>query len=61
MKGYSNTYQWLVYYYKHNGKIFTTGYCVEKNIKHPSYIVHSMNPIGKQNIESYINSYNKTL
>ncbi len=36
-------------------------YCVEKNIKHPSYIVHSMNPIGKQNIESYINSYNKTL
>lgn len=36
-------------------------YCAEKNIKHPPYIVHSMNPIGKQNIESYINSYNKTL
>lgn len=37
------------------------GYCVEKNIKHPPYIVHSMNPIGKKNIESYIESYNKTL
>lgn len=36
-------------------------YCVGKNIKHPSYVVHSMNPIGKSNIESYINSYNKTL
>jgi len=36
-------------------------YCVEKNIKHPPYVVHSMNPIGKSNIESYINSYNKTL
>ena len=30
MKGYSNTYQWLVYYYKYNGKIFATGYCVEQ-------------------------------
>ena len=36
-------------------------YCFEKNIKHPPYVVHSLNPIGKQNIESYINSYNKTL
>ena len=36
-------------------------YCMERGIKHPSYVVHSMNPIGKQNIESYINSYNKTL
>ena len=36
-------------------------YCVERGIKHPPYVVHSMNPIGKQNIESYINSYNKTL
>lgn len=30
MKGYTNTYQWLVYYYKHDGKIFTIGYCVEQ-------------------------------
>ena len=36
-------------------------YCMERGIKHPPYVVHSMNPIGKQNIESYINSYNKTL
>ena len=36
-------------------------YCMERRIKHPPYVVHSMNPIGKQNIESYINSYNKTL
>lgn len=35
------------------------GYCFAKKINHPPYIVHSMNPIGKQNIESYINSYNK--
>jgi len=37
------------------------GYCFAKKIKHPPYVVHSMNPIGKQNIESYINSYNKAL
>ncbi len=36
-------------------------YCSENNFKHPPYVVHSMNPIGKQNIEAYINSYNKTL
>ena len=36
-------------------------YCMERGIKHPPYVVHSLNPIGKQNIESYINSYNKTL
>ena len=36
-------------------------YCMERGIKHPPYVVHSMNPIGKSNIESYIESYNKTL
>ena len=36
-------------------------YCMERGIKHPHYVVHSMNPIGKKNIESYIESYNKTL
>ena len=36
-------------------------YCSDRNINHQPYVVHSMNPIGKQNIESYINSYNKTL
>lgn len=36
-------------------------YCINKGVKHPPYIVHSLNPIGKKNIESYIESYNKTL
>ena len=36
-------------------------YCMNKGIKHPSYVVHSMNPVGKLNIESYIESYNKTI
>jgi hypothetical protein len=36
-------------------------YCMERGIKHPPYIVHSLNPIGKKNIESYIESYNKIL
>lgn len=36
-------------------------YCMERNIAHPPYVVHSMNPIGKSNIESYIESYNKVL
>ena len=35
-------------------------YCADKNIKHPPYVVHSLNPIGKKNIESYIESYNKS-
>ena len=36
-------------------------YCMNKGIKHPPYVVHSMNPVGKRNIESYIESYNKTV
>ena len=36
-------------------------YCMNKGIKHPPYVVHSMNFIGKSNIESYIESYNKTV
>ena len=36
-------------------------YCMNKGIKHPPYVVHSMNPVGKLNIESYIESYNKTV
>ena len=36
-------------------------YCMKKGVKHPPYVVHSMNPIGKSNIESYIESYNKTV
>lgn len=30
-------------------------YCKSKGIKHPSYAVHSMNPVGTQNIKNYLN------
>jgi hypothetical protein len=36
-------------------------YCMNKGVKHPPYMVHSMNPVGKLNIESYIESYNKSV
>lgn len=34
-------------------------YCMKYGVKHPKYTVHSMNPVGKFNIISYIESYNK--
>lgn len=40
---------------------FLIEYCMKKGVKHPSYQVHSMNPVGKVNIISYVESYNKTL
>jgi len=36
-------------------------YCMKKGVKHPPYVVHSMNPVGKQNIISYVESYNRTV
>ena len=36
-------------------------YCMKKGVKHPPYVVHSMNPVGKQNIISYVESYNKSI
>lgn len=35
-------------------------FCDEKNLDFPDYLVHSMNPIGKQNIISLIESYKKS-
>jgi hypothetical protein len=35
-------------------------YCMKNGVKHPPYVVHSMNPVGKRNIESYIESYLRT-
>lgn len=35
-------------------------HCMDKKVKHPPYVVHSMNPVGKQNIISYVDSYNKS-
>ena len=34
-------------------------YCQENNIKFPKYFIHSMNPIGSKNINSYIENYKK--
>ena len=36
-------------------------YCMKNGVKHPPYVVHSMNPVGKKNIISYVESYNKTV
>lgn len=36
-------------------------YCIDRNLPHPRYTVHSMNPIGKENIEKLIENYNFTL
>lgn len=36
-------------------------YCREKNLPLPTFYVHSMNPIGKQNIINAINSYKRYL
>lgn len=29
-------------------------YCAEKGVKFPRYVIHSMNPVGKERIDSYI-------
>lgn len=34
-------------------------YCLELNIPFPEYYIHTMNPIGKANIQSLIDSYKK--
>ena len=36
-------------------------WCLEFNHKLPDYVVHSANPVGKQNIESYLNNAKKHL
>lgn len=35
-------------------------YCAEKNLDFPEYVVHSMNPIGRENIHSIIQSLKKS-
>ena len=34
-------------------------YCIENHKQFPSYTVHSMNPIGSENIKSYIESFKR--
>lgn len=36
-------------------------FCLDNNKKLPDYIVHSANPIGKKNIESFLNNAKKML
>ncbi len=40
---------------------FLVNQCNKLNVKHPDFIVHSMNPVGVKNIISYVESYNKTV
>jgi hypothetical protein len=40
---------------------FLVNECNKLNVKHPDYVVHSMNPVGKSNIISYVESYNRIL
>lgn len=38
---------------------FLVNECNKLGVKHPPYVVHSMNPVGKNNIISYVESYNR--
>ena len=39
---------------------FLVEYCIKLNLDVPKYIVHSMNPVGKENIISLLESYKKS-
>ncbi len=32
-------------------------YCIDRSEKLPKYVIHSMNPVGAQNILSYLNNF----
>jgi len=34
-------------------------YCLDNGKPIPKFVVHSQNPVGKQNIESLLNNFNK--
>ena len=34
-------------------------YCIDNELKFPEFIVHSMNPVGRENIEVLITNYKK--
>lgn len=36
-----------------------TNYCFDQNRRLPSFFVHSLNPVGKNNIMGLLNNYNK--
>lgn len=35
--------------------------CIEWGIPHPPFAVHSLNPVGAENIRKYIENYNRSL
>lgn len=35
-------------------------YCLKNQVTFPDYVCHSMNPIGKKNIESYIENFKRS-
>jgi len=35
---------------------FLVDYCHDNDLSFPDYVIHSMNPVGKENIIQYINS-----
>lgn len=34
-------------------------FCMNNDLKLPEFYVHSMNPVGKENIESYLNNFKR--
>jgi hypothetical protein len=34
-------------------------YCIQNNLKLPEFVVHSQNPVGKANIQGYLNNVKK--
>jgi hypothetical protein len=40
--------------------VWLVNYCIDNNTDFPQYVVHSMNPIGKENIVGYIESYKRS-
>lgn len=36
-------------------------YCIDKNLPFPKWHLHTMNPVGKENMHSYITNYLKSL
>lgn len=39
---------------------FLVNECTKLGVKHPPYLVHSMNSVGKQNIINYVETFNKS-
>jgi len=40
---------------------FLVHYCLDQNITFINFHVHSQNPVGKQNIESLLNNFNRIM